>query len=143
MASTAGSLGEASLPRGSICRRRILGSVTLSWYQVLLIAAAVVGWYGVETWLFLRTARKQAEQDAANRARLDTLAAQVGTLGEQVAALSADLSAVRRAPQSSGQYREAVEMAEQGSDAAAVAENCGISRAEADLIVALYRSRAT
>jgi hypothetical protein len=33
-------------------------------------------------------------------------------------------------------------MAERGLDAEALADNCGISRAEADLIVALYRSRA-
>jgi hypothetical protein len=33
-------------------------------------------------------------------------------------------------------------MAERGAEANAVAERCGISRAEADLIVALYRSRA-
>lgn len=109
----------------------------------MLVAAAVVGLYVLETWFFLRAARKQAEQETANRARLDALTTQVGTLAEQIAALGADLSVVRRAPQSSGQYREAVEMAEQGSDAAAVADSCGISRAEADLIVALYRSRAT
>lgn len=123
-------------------RRLILGSVTLTWYQVFVVAAAAVGFYALEVWLFLRMARRQAEQDSARRSRLDELGAEVAVLREQVAGLSSDLSAVRRAPQSSGQYREAVEMAERGLDAAAVAENCGISRAEADLIVALYRSRA-
>jgi len=107
---------------------------------VLVIAAAAVGFYALEAWLFLLAARKQAEHEAANRARLEELGAEVGALREQVAGLTTDVSAVRRAPQSSGQYREAVEMAEQGLDAAAVAENCGISRAEADLIVALHRS---
>ncbi len=121
----------------------MLSSVTLTWYQVFVIAAAAVGFYALELWFFLRAARKQAEHEAAGRARLDALGADVAALREQVAGLSADLSAVRRAPQSSGQYREAVEMAEQGRDAAAVADNCGISRAEADLIVALHRSRAT
>jgi len=120
----------------------ILGSVTLTWYQVLVIAAAAIGFYALELWCFLRAARKQAEIDASGRARLDALGAEVAALREQIAGLSTEMSAVRRTPQSSGQYREAVEMAEQGLDASAVAENCGISRAEADLIVALYRSRA-
>ena len=61
--------------------------------------------------------------------------------GARADALAKELDAIRRGPKSSGQYREAVEMAEQGLEAGAVADSCGISRAEADLIVALYRSR--
>lgn len=124
------------------CRRLDLGSVTLTWYHVFVIAAAAFGFYALEAWFFLRAARRQAEQEVAYRSRFDELGAEIAALREQLAGLSADLSAVRRAPQSSGQYREAVEMAEQGQDAATVAENCGISRAEADLIVALHRSRS-
>lgn len=133
---------EEAPPRDVRSAGGILGSVTLTWYQVLLIAAAALGLYALELWFFLRAARRQAELEAAGRARLDALGADVAALREQLAGLSTEMSAVRRAPQSSGQYREAVEMAEQGLEAAAVAENCGISRAEADLIVALYRSRA-
>lgn len=120
----------------------MLGSVTLSWYQVLVVALAALGLYVLELVFFLRAARRQAEAAAANRERLEALGAELGVLREQVAGLAAEMSVARRAPQSSGQYREAVEMAEQGLDAETVAENCGISRAEADLIVALYRSRA-
>jgi hypothetical protein len=118
-----------------------LGSVTLTWYQVLVIVAAVIGFYAVELAAFLRVARRQAEHEAGMRGRVDELAAELAALRERVTGLGADIDAVRRAPQSSGQYREAVEMAEQGLDAAEVADNCGISRAEADLIVALHRSR--
>jgi hypothetical protein len=121
---------------------RILGSLTLSWYQVLVIVAVAVGFYVLELLLFLRVTRRLDETQAAQEKRLEAMAADVLALREQCAGLAADLAAVRRAPQSSGQYREAVEMAEQGRDAADVAENCGISRAEADLIVALHRSRA-
>ena len=39
-------------------------------------------------------------------------------------------------------YNQAVELAKQGYDAAALASNCGISRGEADLIVALYRTQS-
>ena len=120
----------------------LLGSITLTWYQVLVIALAALGLYAIELVSFLRAARRQSQQEQRMQERLDGLTAELGALREQVNALATDLNAVRRAPPSSGQYREAVEMAEQGLDAAAVADNCGISRAEADLIVALYRSRA-
>jgi hypothetical protein len=96
----------------------------------------------IELVSFLRASRSQSQHEQRTRERLDALAAEVASLREQLSVVATDLSAVRRAPQSSGQYREAVEMAEQGLDAAAVADRCGISRAEADLIVALYRSRA-
>jgi hypothetical protein len=69
------------------------------------------------------------------------MSADLAALREHIDAINAALDNMRRTPQSSGQYREAVEMAERGLDAAAVADSCGISRAEADLIVALYRSR--
>ena len=121
---------------------RILGSITLTWVHLVVIALAAVGLYILELVAFLRATRRQAEQEQKTQQRLDAMAAEVASLREQVSGLGADLSAVRRSPQSSGQYREAVEMAEQGLDAAAVADKCGISRAEADLIVALYRSRA-
>jgi hypothetical protein len=114
----------------------------LTWYHVIVIALAALGLYVIELVSFLRASRRQIAYEQRSGERLDALAAELGALREQVATLTADLDAIRRAPQSSGQYREAVEMAEQGLDAAAVADNCGISRAEADLIVALYRSRA-
>ena len=121
---------------------RTLGSITLTWLHVAVIALAAIGLYVLELLSFMRTAKRQSVQEQNSQARLDAMAAEVAALREQVAALATDLNAVRRSPQTSGQYREAVEMAEQGLDAGAVADNCGISRAEADLIVALYRSRA-
>jgi len=121
--------------------RRALSSITLTWYQVLVIVVAAIGLYVIELVSFLRAARRQSEEAGRIQARLDAMTTELGSLREQVMSLGTDINAVRRAPQSSGQYREAVEMAEQGLDASAVAENCGISRAEADLIVALYRSR--
>ena len=107
-----------------------------------MIALAAVGLYVLELIAFLRATRRYAAQEQRTQARLEAMAAELASLREQVTGLATDIDTVRRAPRSSGQYREAVEMAEQGLDASAVADNCGISRAEADLIVALYRSRA-
>jgi hypothetical protein len=114
----------------------------LTWTQLLLVALAAIGLYVVELVAFMRAARRQAAQERRTHERLEAMQADIAGLHEQLDGLGATVESLRRTPQSSGQYREAVEMAERGSDAEAVAESCGISRAEADLIVALHRSRA-
>ena len=109
---------------------------------MLVIVLAAIGLYMVELLSFMRAARRQTRQEQLARERLDAMTAELSLLREKVDALGVALDDIRRGPKTSGQYREAVEMAERGLDAEALAENCGISRAEADLIVALYRSRA-
>jgi hypothetical protein len=123
-------------------RERVLSTLTLTWSQVLIVALAAIGLYVVELVSFMRTARRHAEREKLTHERLEAMSAELAAMKETIETLASALDGMRRSPQSSGQYREAVEMAERGLDAAAVAENCGISRAEADLIVALYRSRA-
>lgn len=86
--------------------------------------------------------RKQAKRDAETRERLTAMDSTLAELRERFDGLAGEIDALRRGPQSSGQYREAVELAQRGAEADVVAERCGISRAEADLIVALYRSQA-
>lgn len=113
----------------------------MTWAQVLVVALAVIGIYVIEMVLFMRAASRQAQRERSTRERLEQMGAELAALRERADALARDLDEIRRGPKSSGQYREAVEMAERGLDPAAVADNCGISRAEADLIVALYRSR--
>ncbi len=113
----------------------------MTWTQLLLVVLAAIGVYLVELVAFMRSARRHAAQERRTHERLEAMQADLAALGEQLDGLGATVESLRRTPQSSGQYREAVEMAERGSDAAAVAENCGISRAEADLILALHRSR--
>jgi len=119
-----------------------LNTITLTWAQVLVIVLAAIGLYVIELVSFMSAARRQAQQEQLARERLDAMAAELTALRERADALGVALDDIRRGPKTSGQYREAVEMAERGLDAEALADNCGISRAEADLIVALYRSRA-
>ena len=119
-----------------------LSTITLSWAQVFVIALAAIGLYVIELVLFMRAMSRQTERERLVGERLETMAKELSALHERAEALGKELDAVRRGPKSSGQYREAVEMAEQGLEAGAVAESCGISRAEADLIIALYRSRS-
>jgi hypothetical protein len=119
-----------------------LSTITLTWTQVLIVVLAAIGLYVLELLGFMRAARRHAAQERRTQERLEALQADLARMLERVDDLGATVEGLRRTPQTSGQYREAVEMAERGSDAGAVAESCGISRAEADLIVALYRSRA-
>jgi hypothetical protein len=119
-----------------------LSAITLTWAQVAVVALLAIGLYVVELLAFVRAARRQGEQERRMRERLEAQTTEIASLRERIDGVEAAIDGLRRAPQSSGQYREAVEMAERGSDAATVADSCGISRAEADLIVALYRSRA-
>ncbi|MCC7079780.1 MAG: DUF2802 domain-containing protein [Burkholderiales bacterium] len=114
----------------------------MTWSQVAVVALLAIGLYVVELFAFMRATRRQAEQERSARERLDAQGTEIDALRERIDGLETAIDSLRRMPQTSGQYREAVDMAERGADAAAVAESCGISRAEADLIVALYRSRA-
>lgn len=123
-------------------KEHYLGTITLTWSQVLIIVVVALGIYVIELLAFMRAARRQVAQEQRSAASLESLSADLGLLRERLDEMHSVVEGMRRMPQSSGQYREAVEMAERGLDAGAVAESCGISRAEADLIVALHRSRA-
>lgn len=116
--------------------------MTLTWSQVLIVVLLAVGIYVIEMVSFMRAARRQAVHEKRAAESMDAMAKELADLKARFEELRATTEGLRCPPQTSGQYREAVEMAERGADAAKVAESCGISRAEADLIVALHRTRA-
>ena len=86
-------------------------------------------------------------RDARNE--LAPLRVQLAELGLQVRQLSAELQALRRAAVENNMgrgrsgggspYNQAIELVRQGVLAAEVARRCGLTRAEAELIVSLYR----
>jgi len=99
-----------------------------------------------------------AEAFASSSARMagelvaEGLARELSQLRDEVDAMRGELAALRedmlqevahlRAAQTvSPIYGDAVQMAAAGYDAAAIAERCGIARAEAELVVALARSQ--
>jgi len=95
----------------------------------------------------LGTWRRRARTGSDNRA-LDELTREVGELGKQVSRLQADLDRLRAgtrtgasgtAAPGASPYNQAIHLARQGASAGEVASGCGISRGEAELIVALYR----
>ena len=98
--------------------------------------------------------------DAALLARLESrlaaaerVVAECSQLRDEVAIMRGELASIRiemtkqlermQATQNIAPiYGDAMQMAAAGYDAAAIAERCGVARAEADLVVALMRSQA-
>ncbi|MDB5816300.1 MAG: hypothetical protein JWN23_3417 [Rhodocyclales bacterium] len=74
---------------------------------------------------------------------IDDLQSQQGKLMREVTRLREELSAVRAASRVAPAYAEAVSMVQSGLDAQAIAERCGISVAEAELVRALSEQRGT
>lgn len=70
---------------------------------------------------------------------LTELEAEVGRLRTEVAALRQELAEVKVARRVSPLYAEAAALAQRGFDARGVAEECGISVAEAELVLAMSR----
>lgn len=98
----------------------------------------------------VRSLEPPAQADDAVRAGLEQDVAQlrdeVDAVRGALAALRADmhqeLASLRASQTVSPIYGDAMQLAVSGYDAAAIAERCGIARAEADLVVALAKSQA-
>lgn len=92
-------------------------------------------------------------QENPGQAEIDGLQRQVHQLRSDLDELRGEVQAVRddfrqQAVQTTGSpqtpsplYNDAMQLAIQGHDASTIARHCGIARAEADLVVALARSR--
>jgi len=84
-------------------------------------------------------------QDSELAQELALLRDEVDVMRGELAALREDMlqemAHLRAAQTVSPIYGDAVQMAAAGYDAAAIAERCGIARAEAELVVALARSQ--
>lgn len=83
---------------------------------------------------------------------IEALERELGQLRKEVGGLRAEMQLLREAHRrelahsqvaqnASPLYNDAMQMAMQGIDAASIAQHCGISRAEAELVVALVRNR--
>ena len=67
--------------------------------------------------------------------------AELQQLRSEVASLKEELKLMKAARRVSPQYNEAMMLAQRGMDAASVAEQCGISVGEAELVLALSRNK--
>ncbi len=122
-------------------------SLVITWRELLIVAIVVLGVYAAEMLLLLRWSAnrgtnvwKRAAPNTPDPQRLSAMSLEISELRKQVARLESEVEKLRAAGSpASSPYNQAILMARQGAPAAEVASTCGISRGEAELIVALYR----
>jgi hypothetical protein len=128
--------------------------IVITWRELLIAVIAVLAVYAAELLLLLRFGRQprlpfrtRARPDPASQPyALGTLREEVAELRRTVATLRAELETLqKRSPQVATStptpYAQAIRQAREGGDAVALARDCGISRGEAELIVALHSTR--
>ena len=122
-------------------------AVVISWPELLVVVVAVLAVYAAELVILLKWSaprglrpwRRDADADTQPRL-LNGLSLEISELRKQVARLQSEVERLKSAtPPAVSPYNQAIQMARQGLSASEVASGCGISRGEAELIVALYR----
>lgn len=126
-------------------------SIVFTWRELLLVVIAVLAVYVAELLLLLRAGNArglrlwQRGADAhSEHYALTGLRRELAELHGQMAELRAELERLRAAEPAAPNrtpYGQAIDLARRGQAAMHVAENCGISRGEAELIVSLYQRR--
>jgi len=129
-----------------------LDSLVITWRELLIVVVVVLAVYSAEMLLLLRSKRagRHGKSDAtALQPRFEALESEIEELREQLLSFKGQLDQLKAAhpPQAnmspSSPYSQAIQLAKQGADVSEVAENCGISRGEAELIVAMHRSKGS
>ncbi len=130
-----------------------MDSFVITWRELLIIVAVVLAVYIAEMLLLLRTKRgfrRWKPEVEATQPRIAELESEIERLREQILSIHQQLED-RPSPQSqhthsasspSSPYSQAIQMAQQGRGVDEVAAGCGISRGEAELIVAMHQARS-
>jgi len=108
-----------------------VGAVLVIHAAELVVLLRWPGVIGLQRW-------KRGARSAADL--VGQLLREIAELRRQVARLQGEVDKLRAAPQPAvSPYTQAIQMARRGAGASEVASGCGISRGEAELIVALHR----
>ncbi|WP_137938083.1 DUF2802 domain-containing protein [Chitinivorax sp. B] len=127
-----------------------MDAIVVTWRELLVVGAIVIGIYVAEWFAFMRASRRAREKRETIMpspamhellGRLELLEAEIQALRQRVDAPKQPTAAAKGAEldKPGSPYSQAVELAKQGLDAATLAAHCGISRGEAELIIALHR----
>ncbi len=130
-------------------------SFVITWRELLLVAVLVLAVYIAEMLLLMRSAKPrgwriwqrgaeahaQAQVQVKNR-EVQSLELEFALLHEQVDKLQKELEQLKAQQAAVTPYTHAIQMAQQGLNVNEVAASCGISRGEAELIVALHRNQS-
>lgn len=123
-----------------------MGAWVVTWRELLIVVIAILAIYLAEVVLLralggrkLLPWRRKLPISSEGQA-LNAVSLEIGELRKQVARLQGEVERLKSAtPPAVSPYNQAIQMARQGLSASEVASGCGISRGEAELIVALYR----
>jgi hypothetical protein len=124
-------------------------TLVITWRELLIVVVLFLAVYIAEMLLLTRSRRnigwriwrKGVEVNAQSH-EVEALRTELSQLREHVAKLQAEFDKMKSVAVNTP-YSQAIQMAQQGLDANQVAASCGISRGEAELIVALYRANAS
>ena len=135
-----------------------MDSFVISWRELLVVLVIVLAVYIAEMLLLIRASRRPGMKLWQRGALVSSQQAELNALQAEISALRNDLESVRAsvaqlrqpppapmggmAAASGGgltPYAQAIQLARQGCDVGEVAMRCGISRGEAELIVAMHR----
>ncbi|MDA8094517.1 MAG: DUF2802 domain-containing protein [Betaproteobacteria bacterium] len=123
-------------------------SFVVTWREILIVVVVVLAVYIAEMLLLMRVGprRRRGHARADQGARTHdggAIEAELRQLREHIGKLEADIVQLKSGGHGASPYNHAIELAQQGLDASELAQACGISRGEAELIVALYRSHSS
>ncbi|KAF0815035.1 hypothetical protein IGB42_00112 [Andreprevotia sp. IGB-42] len=131
-----------------------MNGIVVTWQQLLYLGLVLILFYVAELLLFLKKAgrnrlgRETHHQIEVQQGEIAALRQEVEGLKVRLAALQMQQPALMHGgladellpqPDDETPYAQAIRMAQLGADANHVATACGLTRGEADLIVALYR----
>ena len=113
-------------------------------WELLIAVAAVLAIHAAELVVLLRwpgaVGLQRWKRGARSAADLvGQLLREIAELRRQVARLQGEVDKLRAPQPAVSPYTQAIQMARRGAGASEVASGCGISRGEAELIVALHR----
>jgi hypothetical protein len=123
----------------------------LTWTQLFVVLAVLVLFYVAELYfIWLRNKKNNTIMGSDLAGKLQQLEDEIAFLKIQLAGLSSVQSALNATQQPSdvsvspdaqkdSSYSQAIQLAKNGSNANQLMSKCGLSLAEAELIVAIYR----
>lgn len=129
-----------------------MDSIVISWRELLLAVIVVLAIYVAEVLLLLRVGNlrglrlwRRGAKAHADHLVLQSLQEEVASLRQQIGMLRAEMDRLGTVTRPPGDpptpYVRAIDLAKDGRPSPEVAADCGISRGEAELIVALYGRR--
>lgn len=123
-------------------------AIVITWRELLLLVCVILAIYIAEMLLLMRAGgglRKPRWLGLITERQANAeMLARIEALTQRVAALEARIPSESDAPPlaATSPYHRSIQLAQQGLTAAQIAESCGISRGEAELIVSLHQTQA-